>query len=102
VSGVTGLRTDVSGWGYATRNQASWTTIRGSFLRTRFWDPARLERELQLIANPTRPSLATAYRQGTRWIVADEAFGPVSPRLAELSDQQFNKDGVHVYRLRPG
>lgn len=100
VCAVTGLRTDVSGYAYAGRNMAAWTSTFMSYRRLPFWDQARLRRELMLVEEPSSQRLAEAYRRGTRWIVADERAGPVSPLLGFISDEQFVGHGIHVYRLR--
>jgi hypothetical protein len=101
VSAFTGRRTDVSGYAYAPRNFARSEAIGSSYPSTTFWDPPRLEAELALVTAPTEEGLARAWRRGTRWVVADERAGPVSPVLATLTDRVFLEDGVHVYRLRP-
>jgi hypothetical protein len=99
VSAVTGLRTEVSGYGYTGRNLAAWDKVLGRYERQPFWDQARLRAELDLVTRPSAPAVADAYRRGVRWIVADETFGPVSPALEQLTDPVFQRDRVHVYRL---
>ncbi|MFM6851157.1 MAG: hypothetical protein ACKOVB_18860, partial [Terrabacter sp.] len=103
VSALSGLRTDVGGYGYAPR--VLQLDQRGqSYVVAPFWDQPRLNAELALIKSPTAENLATAYRsRGIRWIVADERSGPVSPQLATLTDLVSRSDGVWLARLRaPG
>lgn len=102
VSALSGLRTDVGGYGYAPR------LLEGlqpgvPYTVAPFWDQPRLDAELALVRNPTPAGLEAAYRtQGVRWIVADERSGPVSPDLARLTDVVSRVDGVWLARLRPG
>lgn len=100
VVALSGLRTDVSGYGYAPRMlQASWASDLPYFYAP-FWDPERLWDELALVTSPTRATLDAAYdERGIRWIVADERSGPVSPHLAELTDVVMHQDGVWLARL---
>lgn len=101
VAGLTGLRTDVSGWGYATRTLDEAQRVGTSYTRIAFWDQHRLAAEMALMTHPTPEGLAAAYRnRGVRWIIADERAGKVDPGLAQLADEVFNRDGVHAYRLR--
>ncbi|MEO7754398.1 MAG: hypothetical protein ABIS35_13390 [Terracoccus sp.] len=97
VSALSGLRTDVSGYGYAPRVVAEVSPIGGYFRP--FWDPARLAREQALITDPTRSGLDRAYRDGVRWILADERSGPVSERVSTLAQSVVDSDGVHLYRI---
>ncbi len=103
VSAVSGLRTDVGGYGYAPR-VLQLDTPGQSYVVAPFWDQPRLDAELALIKSPTAENLANAYRtRGIRWIVADERSGQVSPQLATLTDLVSRKDGVWLARLRtPG
>ena len=101
VSALSGLRSDVGGFGYAPRMLE---TLKpgSSYIIQPFWDQPRLDAELALVEHPTAESLAAAYRtRGVRWIVADERSGPVSPQLATLTDLVSHVDGVWLARLRP-
>lgn len=104
VSALSGLRTDVSGYGYAPRMLRAAQDIDVPYFYAPFWDPDRLWAELSLVTSPTRGMLDAAYRDhGVRWIVADERSGPVSPLLAQLTDVVSHQDGVWLARLRaPG
>ncbi len=101
VSALSGLRSDVGGYGYAPRLlQTSQHGVRHTVMP--FWDQPRLDAELALIERPTAEALATAYRTlGVRWIVADERSGPVSSDLERLADVVSHDDGVWLVRLRP-
>ncbi len=97
VSALSGLRTDVSGYGYDPLFLAKTSPTAVFF--SPFWDPARLAREQALITDPTREALDRAYRAGVRWILADERSGPVSDRVATLTQSVYDSDGVHLYRI---
>lgn len=99
VSAVTGLRTELSGYGYSSRSIGSWQGTFLPYTRQPFWDQERLETQLELVEHPTPASLRAAGARGVSWILADERHGPVSPELAGLVEQVFTSDGVHVYRL---
>lgn len=102
VVALSGLRTDVSGYGYAPRMLQNASGARVPYAYAPFWDPARLEAELALVTSPTRSTLDAAYRdRGIRWIVADERSGAVSPDLAALTDVVMHRDGVWLARVRP-
>ena len=94
VSALSGLRSDVGGYGYAPRLlELSRPGVSNTVLP--FWDQPRLDAELALIERPTAEDLATAYRTlGVRWIVADERSGPVSSDLERLADVVSHDDGV--------
>jgi hypothetical protein len=101
VSALSGLRSDVGGYGYAPRMLEE-ATPGVPYVVAPFWDPPRLNAELALIERPTAEGLASAYRtQGVRWIVADERSGPVSGELSRLTDVVSHADGVWLARLRP-
>ena len=101
VSALSGLRSDVGGYGYAPRMLQQELPGRG-YTVAPFWDQPRLDAELALVERPTADALAAAYRtRGIRWIVADERSGPVSPELATLTDVVTREDGVWLARLRP-
>jgi hypothetical protein len=99
VSALSGLRTVVGGYGYAPRLLEGLAPGR-SYILLPFWDQARLDDELALIEAPTAQRVADAYRSGTRWILADERSGPVSPDLARLTEVVTHDDGVWLARLR--
>ena len=102
VSALSGLRTDVGGYGYAPRLLEG-LAKGASYATAPFWDQPRLEAELALVRAPDAAGLEAAYRtRGVRWIVADERSGPVSPDLARLTDVISHDDGVWLARLRPG
>ncbi|MGO4596522.1 hypothetical protein [Terrabacter sp. 2RAF25] len=100
VSALSGLRTDVGGYGYAPRMLQQDRPGQG-YVVAPFWDQPRLHAELALITKPTAEALSAAYRtRGVRWIVADERSGPVSPQLATLTELVSHSDGVWLARLR--
>ncbi len=102
VAALSGLRTDVSGYGYAPRMVRSPPSADLPPFQQPFWDPERLAEELTLVTDPTRARLDAAYHgRGVRWIVADERSGPVSTVLARLTDVVMHRDGVWLARLRP-
>ena len=101
VSALSGLRSDVGGYGYAPRLlQLSQRGVPYTVMP--FWDQPRLDAQLALIESPTAQTLATAYAtRGVRWILADERSGPVSSDLERLADVVSREDGVWLVRLRP-
>lgn len=102
VVALSGLRTDVSGYGYAPRMLQAASEADVPYFYAPFWDPARLEAELALTTSPTRATLDAAYRdRHIRWIVADERSGTVSADLASLTDVVMHRDGVWLARVRP-
>jgi hypothetical protein len=102
VVALSGLRTDVSGYGYAPRMLRSPPAADLPYFEAPFWDPERLAEELTLVTGPTRARLDAAYsRRGVRWIVADDRSGPVSSDLEGLTDVVMHRDGVWLARLRP-
>jgi hypothetical protein len=102
VAALSGLRTDVSGYGYAPRMLQTASDAGVPYQLAPFWDPSRLADELMLVTGPTRAGLDAAYRdRGIRWIVADERSGPVSAALQDLTDVVMHQDGVWLARLRP-
>lgn len=101
VSAFSGLRTDVSGYAYEPLTQADAARRGADLSHLSFRDPGRLEAELRLVTAPTTAALGRAYRErGTRWILADERAGVVSPRLGELTEVVFHADGVWLAKLR--
>ncbi|GAA2744853.1 hypothetical protein GCM10009868_24130 [Terrabacter aerolatus] len=101
VVALSGLRTDVSGYGYAPRMLQTASEVGVPYFYAPFWDQPRLDAELALVTSPTRAMLDAAYRErGIRWIVADERSGAVSPSLATLTDVVMHQDGVWLARLR--
>ena len=102
VVALSGLRTDVSGYGYAPRMLQAASMDGVPYFYAPFWDPARLAVRAGPRQRPTRATLDAAYRdRGIRWIVADERSGAVSPELARLTDVVMHRDGVWLGRLRP-
>ena len=103
VSALSGLRSDVGGYGYAPRLRRAVAARRVHTRSCRSGTSPGCDAELALIERPTaRGPLATAYRTlGVRWILADERSGPVSSDLERLADVVSRDDGVWLARLRP-
>ena len=50
--------------------------------------------------DPTREGLSGLWDRGVRWLYADTASSPVSPRLGRLADEVYRDGTATVYRLR--
>lgn len=100
VSALGGHRTLVSGWGYDRRILARGATSTRPYPTLAFWDPPLLRTNLQVIERADPEAVTRVCRSGARWILADAAYGPVSPRLSEVGARLFVADGVQVLRLR--
>ena len=100
VVALSGLRTDVSGYGYAPRMVQAASETGVPYFYAPFWDPARLAEELMLVTDPTRARLDAAHdRRGVRWIVADERSGPVwrASRSSPTSSCTGTESGSHGF-----
>lgn len=94
--------TEVGAWAYASRNvDEAWTSGVHYPLQP-FWDPPRLRRELRAFTDPTDASLAELYRDGVRWLVADQGGAPANvAALDRLADRRLSLPTVTVWQLRP-
>jgi hypothetical protein len=101
VSALTGRRTGVSGWAYAPTSLALASTTRGGYARMPFWDPARLAQQRALVEQPTAERAAAAWARGERWVLADRAAGPVSPKLPSVGRVLLDRNGIVLVRLDP-
>ncbi|WP_377640703.1 hypothetical protein [Oryzobacter terrae] len=99
VAALTGRRTGVSGWAYAPTSIARSAEVPGGYARMPFWDPPRLAAQLDLVERPTPERAAAAWARGERWVLADRAAGPVSPRLADIGEVLLDRDGIVLVRL---
>ena len=101
VAALTGRRTGVSGWAYASESLALASQVAGGYARMPFWDPARLAEQRALIEQPTPERAAAAWSRGERWVLADRAAGPVSPELSTVGEVLVDRDGIVLVRLTP-
>ncbi len=101
VAALTGRRTDVSGWAYASRSVAAAWTVPGGYAAMPFWDPARLSATRTLVTDPTSALARAAWERGVRWVLADRSAGPVSDHLDEIGQVMYSSGGVEVVRLDP-
>ena len=101
VADLTGRRTGVSGWAYASESLALAPEVEGGYARVPFWDPARLAEQRDLVERPTPQRAAAAWARGERWVLADRAAGPVSPDLSSIGQVLLDRDGIVLVRLTP-
>jgi hypothetical protein len=101
VSALTGRRTGVSGWAYASESLVRAPDVVGGYARMPFWDPARLAEQRDLVERPTPERAADAWARGERWVLADRAAGPVSPELSSVGRVLLDRDGIVLVRLTP-
>ncbi len=99
VSGLTGRRVLVEGWGYTDAAQAA--NGRGGlrFSRQPFDDPALLALNDGVFTDPTPEKAQRLRALGVRWLFADRRAGPVSAGLSGVASPQFRSGPVAVYRL---
>ncbi len=99
VSGLTGRRVLVEGWGYTDAAQAANGRGGLGFARQPFDDPALLALNDGVFTDPTSEKASKLYSLGVRWLFADRRAGPVSTGLAAVASPQFRSGPVTVYRL---
>ncbi len=99
VSGLTGRRVLVEGWGYTDAAQSAHGRNGLSYSRQPFDDPALLALNDGIFTEPT-PAAARALRdRGVRWLLADGRAGAISPDIAQVAAPVFRSGPVSVYRL---
>ena len=99
VSGLSGRRVLVEGWGYTDAAQAANGRDGLRFSRQPFDNPALLALNDGVFTDPTPEKAKRLYALGVRWLLADRQAGPVSPALAAVASPQFRSGPVTVYRL---
>ena len=99
VSGLSGRRVLVEGWGYTDAAQAANGRGGLGFARQPFDDPALLALNDGVFTDPTAEKARKLYTLGVRWLFADRRAGMVSPDLADVASPQFRSGPVSVYRL---
>ena len=99
VSGLSGRRVLVEGWGYTDAAQAANGRGGLGFARQPFDDPALLALNDGVFTDPTAEKASKLYTLGVRWLFADRRAGTVSPDLADVASLQFRSGPVSVYRL---
>jgi len=100
VSGFTQRRTLVDGWAYTV--QAHEAHGRGNINSRNqpFHDRELWRLNEGAFHDPTREGLSGLWDRGVRWLYADTASSPVSPRLGRLADEVYRDGTATVYRLR--
>ncbi len=102
VVGLGGHRAVIESWGYTDQAVAAHGDHGLSYTRQL---PPDLERYLlnkRVFAAPTGADLdLLRQRYGVRWLFADAAASPVSPKLAGLAEVQLISGTVTIYELRP-
>ena len=102
VSGLGEHRVLLEGWGYTDESQAARGRHGLPFQRQPFDDPRLLALNDAAFVAPTAHLMALLRdRYGVRWLLADPAASPLSPRLTQLSRLRFASAGVEVLQLPP-
>lgn len=99
VPALTARRTYLGSWGYTDEAFAAHEVNGLRYNEQPFHDPDRFERNEIAFTAPTRAALDELYRHDVRWLYADRAAGPVSPRLPDLATLRYEKNGVQVFQL---
>ncbi|MEO6996507.1 MAG: hypothetical protein ABI112_00305 [Terracoccus sp.] len=99
VSGLSGRRVLVEGWGYTDAAQAAAGRGGLGFSRQLFDDKALFALNEGVFTNPSPEKARKLYALGVRWLFADRLAGPVSAGLAAVASPQFRSGPVTVYRL---
>jgi hypothetical protein len=100
---ATGLRSDVEGWAYAGRNvEDAWSSPYLRYNHLPFWDPSRLDAELDAFSTPSQASYDALYRSGVRWLLADRPSTPLPlAQIDAFAQRELTLPSVTVWRLRP-
>lgn len=101
VTGLTERQAYVESWAYTDQAQANHGKDGYRYTKQPFYNQPRLRMNDLAFTAPTPADLATLYRAGVRWLVADSGAGPVSSRLHQLAILRFQEGGTAVYQLRP-
>lgn len=99
VSGLTGRRVLIEGWGYTDAAQGAHGGDGLGFSRQLFDDRALFALNEGIFTDPTPEKARKLYALGVRWLFADRRAGPVSADLAAVASPQFRSGPVTVYRL---
>ena len=99
VSGLTGRRVLVEGWGYTDAAQAANGRGGLTYSRQPFDDPGLLALNDGAFTDPSLEKLRRLHALGVRWLFADRRAGLVSADLAVMASPTFRSGAVTVYRL---
>lgn len=101
MSAISGRDADVGGWAYASRNlDSAWHTSLW-YADQPFWDATRLAQETAAFTHPSAESLNTLYRQGVRWLVADQGgYPPDTAVLDTLATRRVGLPTVTIWQLK--
>ena len=101
VSGLSGQKVLLEGWGYTTQNHVQEEAVGPAYQTAPAPWPDRLAMSDDAVQHPDQPLLDRLYATGTRWIFADKRASSISPKLEELAELEYRNPTVDVYRLRP-
>lgn len=99
VSGLSGRRVLVEGWGYTDAAQTAAGRNGLPFSRQPFDDKALFALNEGVFTDPTPQKARKLYALGVRWLFADRRAGPVSAGLATVASPRYRSGPVTVYGL---
>ncbi|WP_238015428.1 hypothetical protein KZZ52_44645 [Dactylosporangium sp. AC04546] len=90
----------IEAWGFTDRTHRAGQQAGVNFVYAPYWDPAKLADNDTAFSNPTRERLERlAHHYGVRWLMVDESYGTVSPRLGDYATFRFRAGTIAVYQL---
>ena len=102
VSGLGERRVLLEGWGYTDESQAARGRHGAALPAPALRRPRLLPLNDAAFVAPTAHLMSLLRdRHGVRWLLADPAASPLSPRLTQLSRLRFASAGVEVLQLPP-
>lgn len=100
VSGLSGQRVLVEGWGYTPAAHEAHGRGGYRYDRQPFSEPRLLALNEKAFRDPDPQTIEQLHSLGVRWLFADTKAGPVSPLLAQMADKVHVSGTVTIYRLR--
>ncbi|EWT00477.1 hypothetical protein N865_15560 [Intrasporangium oryzae NRRL B-24470] len=100
VTAFTQRRALVESWAYTAAAHEAHGVGGRPYSRQPFDDPRLFALNEAAFSEPSAATLAALRDRGVRWLFADTAAGPVSPRLDSLADLVHESGTVRIFRLR--
>lgn len=100
VTALTQRRALVESWAYTKAAHEAHGVGGRTYSRQPFDDPALFALNEAAFREPSAATLAALRGHGVRWLFADTAAGPVSPKLNELAELVHESGTVKIFRLR--